>query len=348
MNWILIICGGILVLLASYDIIRTTINNNGAGLLSSRIASAVWIVLFKLAGKKGKRKLLAQSGLCIILCLVLSWILAIWFGYTLIFISDPQSVQTSSSNTSTSFLEKVYYVGYTLSTMGNGDLVASTPGWKIFSVIVSFSGLTFLTLAITYLIPILSAVVAKRKLSAYIFFLGSTPVEMLNNGWDGKTFKNLEQHFQGLADLIIHHKERHLLYPVLHYFHSTDDKYAAPKTLTVLDEAITMLLYHPDLKNKFNKLSVKILRNAMDEYLLTLSSTYIGKSRKWPEIPHVDDLQMTTPHGNEILKECYEKLKERRQLLMGLVHKDGWKWTDIYSPRSTTLTLDLPNVLQGN
>ncbi|UII27360.1 potassium channel family protein [Fulvivirga maritima] len=345
MNWILIICGGILVLLASYDIIRTTINNNGAGLLSSRIASAVWSILFRLAGKKGKRKLLAQAGLCIILSLVLTWIFATWLGYTLIFAADPQSVQVSSSNAPTLLPEKIYYVGYTLSTMGNGDMVASTTGWKIFSVIVSFSGLTFLTLAITYLIPILSAVVAKRKLSAYIFFLGSTPVEMLNNGWDGTSFKNLEQHFLGLADLILHHKERHLLYPVLHYFHSTDDKYAAPKTLTVLDEAITMLLYHPDLKNKFNRLNVKILRNAMDEYLLTLSSTYIGKAQEWPEIPYVDDLQMTTPHGNEILKESYDKLKERRQLLMGLVQKDGWKWADIYSPQSPTLTLDLPNVL---
>ncbi|UII21375.1 potassium channel family protein [Fulvivirga ligni] len=345
MNWIFIVSGATLVLLASYDIVRTTINNNGAGLLSSRIASSVWNLIFWISGKKGDSKILAQAGLIIIITLVHTWILATWFGYTLIFASDPDSIVISSSKEATIFQEKFYYVGYTLSTMGNGDMVANSLTWKVFSVIVSFSGLIYLTLAITYLIPLLSAVVAKRKLSAYIFFLGSTPVEMLNNGWDGDGFKNLQQHFRELADLILHHKERHLLYPILHYFHSTDDKYAAPKTLTVLDEAITILLYHPDLKEKFHKLDVKVLRNTLDEYLITLNSTYIGKSKENPSTPDLNLLKMTSSEGNEKLKPVFDKLRERRTLLAGLVKKDGWIWKDINQTKKITLTLDLEDVL---
>jgi ATP-dependent protease ClpP protease subunit len=45
-----------------------------------------------------------------------------------------------------------------------------------------------ISIAITYLIPVVSAEIAKRKISVTINTIGGSVEEMLLNYWDGKDF----------------------------------------------------------------------------------------------------------------------------------------------------------------
>lgn len=332
MKIVLFCIGLILILFAYSDLIRTTIRNEGAGLISSKIASGIWKLLFYFSNKNGRSKILASAGLAIILSLLAFWVASGWLGYALIFNLQSDSVVNGSNGLPTNFYDKLYYAGYTLSTLGNGDLQPQGVFWKLFSAFVALSGLILLTLAITYLIPVLSAVVDKRKVSAYIAFLGDTPEDILNRGWDGKSFKKLDAHFRNLSEMLLHHKERHLLYPIIHYFHSTDLKYAAPLCFSVLDEALSILEYHPDLQGKYNELEASILRKSMGEYLHTIGSSYIGPADETPPLPQLKNLKMASP-GNQEFERRMGEIEKRRKLLLGIVQKDGWTWNQVYEAK---------------
>jgi hypothetical protein len=88
-----------------------------------------------------------------------------------------------------------------------------------------------ISIAITYLIPVVSAEITKRKISVNINTLGGSE-EILLNYWNGSHFKEIEQPFIPL-DSIILHAQNHKAYFVLHFFHSSDKKEAFVLNITI-------------------------------------------------------------------------------------------------------------------
>ncbi len=198
-----------------------------------------------------------------------------WLGNGLIFCSDPDSVLVTGSNEKTGVVEKFYLAGYTLATLGNGDLYPAKAFWRIFTVLVALSGFSLLTIAITYLIQVLTSEIEKRKLSLYIASLGTTPQDMLMNGWDGKTFHRLETHFASLSPMIFSHSQHHLAYPILHQFSSHRSLDATAFTLSILNEALSILyLYIPEEKRP-DAIILRPVREALTHYLLIIEKDFI-------------------------------------------------------------------------
>ncbi len=123
---------------------------------------------------------------------------------------------------------------YPLATLGIGDFYPAKPFWRIFTVTVALSGFSLLTIAITYLIQLLTSEIDKRKLSLYIASIGTTPQDILMNGCDGKTFRRLGSHFISLSPMILSHSQHYLAYPILHQFTSHRPLDATAFTLTAL------------------------------------------------------------------------------------------------------------------
>jgi hypothetical protein len=61
-----------------------------------------------------------------------------------------------SKLTPTTVVNKIFYTGYTLSTLGLGDMEPEGNFWDILAIL-SFTGLILISIAITYLIPVVSA-----------------------------------------------------------------------------------------------------------------------------------------------------------------------------------------------
>ncbi len=74
---------------------------------------------------------------------------------------------TSDTNLPADLVGKIYFAGYTIFTLGNGDY-QPLGGWRIVTVIANATSLIIVTLSISYLIPLLSAVVEKRVLAGRI------------------------------------------------------------------------------------------------------------------------------------------------------------------------------------
>jgi hypothetical protein len=328
MEIIMIIAGVLLLLAVSVDITKTVIFINGGGTFSKILAARIWQLFYLAGGKKGNSKLLTYAGGTILIFLVLSWILVIWTGYSLIFLSVQDSVVDAMDSTPASTVGKIYYVGYTLTSLGNGDLKSGSDLWRIISNIMGISSMFFVTLGISYLLPVLQAVIAKRSLAVYISKLGKTPAEIIQNGWNGKDFSALYDRFGTLETMLIQHTERHLAYPVLHYFHSNIQEYSAPLRLVALDEAITIQeIYKMDKTDK--AYHWKILKGTLDNYISRLDGTFTGTTDKAPPFPYKNIIEHAHPLSEEEKGEKLREIQERRRKLLGLINKDGWDWNDL-------------------
>lgn len=336
---------GIAVLMVVFtDLIYTTLSTNGAGFLSDRLSRWLWNAIFFLGGKRGRNPLMNQAGVIITIFILIVWILLAWLGNGLLFCADPNSIINGQTRLPATIGEKFYYAGYTLSTLGNGDFYARTTFWKLLTVVVSFSGLSMLTIAITYLLQVVSSEIAKRQLALYIAALGGTPQDILLNGWNGRDFKQLETDTAGLASLILSHSQHHLAYPIIHFFHSTRLREASSVNLAALDEALTILMVCVAEETQPSPLSLKTLRKALTAYLLILEDDFIISSEQSPPLP---DLEALRKQGVLLMKDAatieknYDKLSERRRLLLAGVEFGGWTWNDVLRSKFRT-ELDVP------
>ncbi|TDD99317.1 ion channel [Flavobacterium cellulosilyticum] len=331
MNYFLFFLGILLLLVTAADLINTSLSVRGAGFISKRLSTSIWRVLLVLNKKMGHRKVLELGGAFILVSILINWLLLIWVSASLLFISCPDSLMNVETNTSTTVINKIFYTGYTLSTLGLGDMEASNGFWDILTAILSFTGLILISIAITYLIPVVSAEIMKRKISVHIHTLGGSVEEILLNYWNGKDFKELEQPFIGLIDSIILHAQNHKAYSVLHFFHSSNKKEAFVLNLTNLDEVLTVLLHNIPKEQQPSINVLGRLRKAISSYLETLPASFIIPGKKTPPVVILTTLEnkgIKIISGETVDLE-YNKLKTRRQLLLSLIKDDGWEWTDL-------------------
>jgi hypothetical protein len=336
MNYYLLAVGIGLSLINVYDFAYTTLSANGVGLVTGKLSRGLWKLFLLVCRHQGANRFFNHAGMITIVLNLSTWIILTWAAHSLIILSDPISIVNSRTQAPAAVIEKIYYTGDVLSTVGNGDFKAGSNFWRIYTVFIALSGLTILTIAITYLVQVLTAEISKRQLSIYIATLGGTPQSILLNGWNGKDFKKLERDFAGLSTMILAHSQNHLAYPILHHFHSSDIKESSCINLTALDEALTILKLCISEAAQPADLDVGSLRKSLTTYLITLQSDFISASDRPLPIPDLTVLQM---EGIPIVSDPkrieagYKKLNPRRKLLNALMENDGWRWSDLNRPK---------------
>jgi hypothetical protein len=331
MNYFMFFLGVVLLLVTATDLINTSLSVRGAGFISKRLSISIWKVLLAINKKGGRRKVLEHGGAVILVSILINWLLLIWISASLLFISCPDSLMNVETNTSTTVINKIFYTGYTLSTLGLGDMEPAGNFWDVLTAILSFTGLILISIAITYLIPVVSSEIIKRKISVSINTLGGSSEEILLNYWNGKDFKELELPFINLIDSIILHAQNHKAYSVLHFFHSSDRKEAFVLNITNLDEAITVLLHNFPVELRPSQIVLIRLRKAITSYLITLPATFITPGKETPPVQILTALEnkgIKIITGETVDLE-YKKLRTRRRLLLSLIKDDGWEWADL-------------------
>ncbi len=334
MRYDLLIAGILLLGLTVYDLLITAFSTWGAGPVTGRLNRGIWRFLLWTTRKNGHSKFLNYSGIINIAAVLLMWIVLAWVANVLMFSSQDLAVVHTSSTIAATLGERIYFTGYVLSSMGNGEFMAGTTGWKIYMAVASFTGFVIVTIAISYLVPVLSAYISSRKLAIFISTLGISSQEILTNSWNGKNFSLLEQHFPQLASSIIQSGQSNLTYPVLFYFHSNNKTFSESVSILLLDEALTILLIHVKEEHRPSNMAIYQLRSAITSYLNALEKGFIHASDKAPPRPEIAALKEAgiplNSHQGEV-SEAYEQLAPRRKSLLGFLESDGWHLDDLMS-----------------
>lgn len=328
MNIILLLIGILIVILTNMDALSTILRINGGSKISNFVARNVWRVSVFVSGKFSRLSILSNIGALIVVTLFTLWAVLLLIGYGLIYNSYVNSIVETSTELPASITGKFYYVGYTLTSLGNGDLKTGNDFWRIISNFTGLNGMFLLSIAISYFIPLMNAVVKQRMLATYISNLGDTPTEIISNGWNGTDFNILHEQFKDLYPMILMQCEQQLAYPVLLYFHSENPKYSPQLNLAKLDEALSIQeVYNIDQSDKayiWNN-----LRKAMNKYLKVTKNSYSFKTETVPDFPYQSKLESLT---NQVPKETANlrlaTLKDRRAFIASLIKNDGWKWEE--------------------
>ena len=327
LNYLLFAAGLVVVSVTMLDALRTTVASGG-GPLTSLVSRLLWQA-FAAAHRRGAgRRLLTVAGPLILLTAVALWIVSLWAGYVLLFSADASAVVTSQTGAPANVWGRVYFAGYTLFTLGIGNYVPQGSFWEVLTALASINGLFLVTLSITYLIPVLSAAVAKRQFGALISDLGATPQQVLEASWNGRDFKGLESYLAQLIPLLELHTYRHLAYPVLHYFHSAERHAAVGISVAVLDEALLVLAEGVPAALRPAPALLVPARRAIGNFLETLSETYVEASERAPAGPDLEMLRCLGVQVEEpdVFADRVRAEDGRRRLLEALVLDGGWTW----------------------
>lgn len=332
MDYLVMIIGVLIVVVLMADVVYTAFVPSGAGLLTKWSTRAVWKVFYILSGKRGKARILIVCGATTLLVILSIWILLFWLGNFLIVAAYEGSVVDAITKEPVGLWDKAYFIGYNLSTMGNGDLMAATNAYRIYISAVSFSGLILITSAVTYFIPVIQADNHKRTISGYVNSLGDNPLSIISNAWNGKDLRNLEKPFQELNLLIIDLMQQHIDYPVVNNFHTTVSKKSVSVNLAIVDETIHIIQSSIPQEHTLSAHVVTSLKKAIAGYAGSLQQQYIKPSKEAPGIPMAGVLKN---HGIPVKQSdqeaFYNRISLRRRLLLAYLEDEGWSWDDVWS-----------------
>jgi Ion channel len=174
----LIVVGAALVVLAIVDSLWTILWVDGhGGPVAGRLTTAMHAAFVRIprGGTRWWHRLVSLEGPLVMTASLVVWVLLIWVGWATIFSAAPGAVVDGRTGVPASLVARIYFVGYTLCTLGNGEFVPAGGGWQLVTALVSMSGLALITLAVTYLLAVLEAIVGKRTFATQVFGVADSP-----------------------------------------------------------------------------------------------------------------------------------------------------------------------------
>lgn len=328
----LVALGALLVAAAFLDALGTTLSvGKKQGWLTRLVTRALWRAIRWTARTRGVPSLLQPAGVLLLMASVALWVGLLWGGSTVLLLSDDAAVVDATTGRPASSAQVVYYAGFTVFTLGVGDYVAATDGWRVFTAAMSGAGLVLITLSITYLLSVVGAVVHRRSVAVHVRSLGRTPAEIVTTGWDGTQFGSpFEQHLVALTAEVSLLAEQHLAYPVLQYFHTGTADTSAPLAVAALDDALFLLEEGVAPQARLAGSATAPLRYAIERQLMTVTTT---SERDGTEPPPLPDLQALTRAGIPVVTPAefaarVRHAEPRRATTASFVHAAGWSWSD--------------------
>lgn len=318
----------VIVVVMSDAFITTLAVGTPSGPVTRRLTHALWTL-----GLKARRPALLRTlGLVLLLLIIATWLFGLWAGWAMVFSAGPEAVVGTTSGRVVTGWERIYFTGYTLFTLGNGEFRPEGTVWQLLTVLALINGLGLATLSITYVIPVTSAALERRQLAGSIAALGDRPDTALIRAWDGDGFGVLAQRLMLLEPSLALLTQRHLGYPVLHFFHSTDRRTAAAPMIAVLDEMLTLLQFGVAAEARMPDSATAPFRAVLTQFLDTLRSAFITPHDDPPAMPSLDRLRAAgiPTVDDEAFAAHLVDIEERRRLLVGLVRNDGWTWETVW------------------
>jgi len=238
-----------MVLLSLVDVFMTVLYARvGTGPLSHRLATYAWPVVRRATRPLPHRTrytLLSFFGPGYLVSLITIWIALLLLGFTLFTWPElGRGVANTSGTTPTDFWTAFYYAGGSLTTVGNTPLQPASRLFKFINVIDSALGISVMTLALSYVIQIYTALHGRNALVLGLHHAsGSTgdAAALLAGMGPGDDFSRAGSTVANLAASATSVYEAHHFYSVLMYFRFSAPYYAMGRGSLLTMEMITLI-----------------------------------------------------------------------------------------------------------
>lgn len=325
MGVLLLVAGLLLVAVALVDAVSTTVAvSAGGGPLTRVTAHVVWRLIQATSHGPRPSRLHRRTGELVMLATVLLWVLLNVAGWLLVFLGSDRAVVDATTGAPAGFVARLYYVGFVVFTLGIGDYVAGSGGYQVLTVVSGFVGLFLVTLAVTYVLSVVSAAVDRQAFASSVSALGDGAEDVVLDGWDGGGFSAaFVQHLVQLSAQVTKLAEQHLAYPVLHFFVARQRSAVAPLGVQVLDDAVTLLEHGVRADARPATSATRPVARSIDRYLTSVIAPDLDA-----DVPPAPDLSRLVAAGIPVDAPAFaaavEQRADRRRRLNGLVRSQGW------------------------
>ena len=319
------VSGCALVALAVLELAWSTLSAEGAGPLTRRVGQGVWRALTHRAAPDARRR--RAAGALVLLATAALWVGLVVGGWALVFAGLPGHVASSSTGAPADLGDRLYFGGYAVATLGNGDFRPATGLAQALTVAAALSGLFLITLTVTYLLPVISAVTEARRLASSIHALGASGEEIVRRAWDGRGFTALERQLERVADALTLHTERHFTYPVIHYFEGGERRTAFAPNVAALADALLLLGQAVAEEVRPAPSALRGLDAALGTFADTLGGSFVGTAGEAPPAPSAARLAGAVPLAAEpgVGAAAARRVGHRSHLLR-YVRESGYAW----------------------
>ena len=329
------VLGAALLALVLYDLVSTSfaIGSHG-GPMTRRLSKLIW--RFSQGAVHRKRGRGTSVGTRLLITVVIAWMLLSWLAWFFVFLGFAPSVVSAETGDPAGIWARLYFAGFTLFTLGVGDYRPSGALWQVLTALAAGQGFFVLTLAVTYMVPVVSAVTQKRKVARTIWLLGSGPVDMVRTAWTGHDFGTLSNRLTTVASDLLMVQQQHFAYPVLHYFVAVEPEASLGRAVAALDQAV--LLWEsgvaPEVRPEGGAL--ESVRKAVHAYLGTRQFAQVESPEAFDhkDPPTLPPLRAVAEAGVPVVDDAAYRAAARehddhRRLLDALIQHEGWTWDDV-------------------
>jgi hypothetical protein len=194
--------------------------------------------------RRWRRRVLAYAGPVEVATTLLAWFVLLVVGWAAIYRPALGSGVTAATGpTDASWGAALYFSGYTLTTLGLGDVVAVTPAYRLLTIVEAATGFMTFTLVISYFVAVYSTLTSRNSFALAL------------HQRSGRTGRGLDvvaalwhegpaaaaAHLAEIADELRRLVQTHNSYPVLRSFHYRHEYDALPRMLQTCWETATLL-----------------------------------------------------------------------------------------------------------
>lgn len=232
------------------DVFSTVfVPRGGPGWVTRRLYRGVWKawIAIACAGGRRRRRLLAQAGPILLPLTVIMWVVQVVVGFALIYLPFTEDLATPPRGGKADWVSALYVSAYSATTLGVGDVYASTGPLRLLMTFEAAIGFALFTVSITYLLSVYSALQRATSLAlAITTFVGRRSGEdgldvvcrSVSTGSESETVTWLGQTMTQLAET----SQAQRQYPLIAYFHIPDDHRAPPVALSDLLLLLTVCM----------------------------------------------------------------------------------------------------------
>jgi voltage-gated potassium channel Kch len=290
--------GIVLLLLISFDVYATVLHSSARyGPVGESLNRSVWraarTVAFRLS-RAHRHKLLNMVGPLLLPLLIVVYILLLVLAFALIYYPHiPAGFAFSDAHPEPGWVDAIYFSGCTLTTVGYGDVVPRLAALRFFALFEAASGLVVISLAITYMLTVYTALERKRAVALSIYHQAEEGANVAgfiaHHFVDGRFYglrdalRTVTRDLQGLL-------ESHIDHPVIHYFHPVEVYKSTPRVLFLLLETCTVIrsaIDRDENQDLRNYPEVRTLEAGVRHVLTQLVDSLDLERRKRPRRPTV-------------------------------------------------------------
>lgn len=331
MNILQAISGIALLALLFADMTQTVLGVHSHRQLSRRLSTLIWRLLNGIHKRRHSQRLLALAGPLIILVYFIVWFAMLWAGWSLIFASGEDNVVHGATGEPPPDLSSFLgFVGVSVVTLG-GEYVPRGSLWQMLTVVVSLNGFLMVTLMISYLVSVITAVLNARAFASQVGGLGRKPTYFVLAGWDGESLRSLDAPLSHLNDRLAIMSEHYVAYEVIRYYHAHSMLQSAAWGVVLLDEALTLLRFGIEPAARPSVAVLHSLRATVQTFIDRLPSEDVQPAIDVPPAPNLGPLREAgIPLTDEAeFRAALKVLSDRRRRLLGLIRSDGRDWRDL-------------------